>query len=210
MLGKSLLSTLRNYLKTKRMEKKFCDKCQTLKVLTAFSKRTAAKDGLQNYCKECNKKDNDQYRIDKPDFFMQWYNKNQENKQKARANNKKTLNRLGGGVYAIVNKIEGKMYIGCTNQFARRKGEHFTERDIESIQQNEGLKTLYRDMHRLGKENFEFIVIEKVKTDDPSVFFKRENFWLNFFSNEMLSIYNIKLGNTKHSKYYEVYPGENL
>jgi hypothetical protein len=192
------------------MEMKFCMKCQSVKAVTLFSKKSASPDGLQQYCKECNKKDNDQYRIDKPEFFKEWYNKNAENKQKAKANTKKSVSKLGGGVYAIVNKAEAKMYIGCTNQFLRRKGEHFSQKDVEAIEQNQGLKTLYRDMQRLGKENFEFMIIEKVKTDDPSVLFKRENFWLNFFGNEMLWIYNINLGNSKNSKYYEIYPGENL
>ena len=209
MLGKSLLSTLRNYLKTKRMEKKFCDKCQTLKVLTAFSKRTAAKDGLQQYCKECNKVDNTQYRKDNPSFFMDWYNKNAENRIKAKFNVNKSHARWGGGVYMVVNKPEEKIYIGVTNKLARRKVEHWNQKELGKL--SSGLTELYTDMKRVGRDNFEFVILELVDPNNEALLFTRENYWLNFLSKKELSLYNRNLGDKGYSKYHQVgYPGENL
>lgn len=201
MLGKLLLNILRSYLKTKRMEKKFCERCQTLKVLTAFSKRRAAKDGLQNYCKECNKVDNTQYRKDNPSFFMDWYNRNEENRIKAKFNMKKSLARWGGGVYMVVNKAEEKIYVGVTNKLARRKIEHWNLHKLSNL--SSGLKEMYTDMHRLGRDNFEFIILELVDPDNEALLFTRENYWLNLLSKDKLNTYNIHFGNKGYSKYYE-------
>ena len=41
---------------------KYCPKCQTEKDLLRFSKNKARKDGVQNYCKECEKKRLQKYR----------------------------------------------------------------------------------------------------------------------------------------------------
>jgi hypothetical protein len=40
------------------MNDKFCNKCEQAKELSAFGKRTNAKDGLQNWCRECLNKAN--------------------------------------------------------------------------------------------------------------------------------------------------------
>lgn len=209
MLGKWLSSIWKSLLKTKAMEGKFCDKCQTLRVLTAFSKRRAAKDGLQQYCKECNKKDNTQYRKDNPTFFMDWYHRNEENRIKAKFNMKKSHARWGGGVYMVVNKPEEKIYIGVTNKLARRKIEHWNQRECGKL--SSGLKELYTDMHRLGRDNFEFIILELVDPNNETLLFTRENYWLNFLSKKELSLYNRNLGDKGYSKYHQVeYRGENL
>ena len=50
---------------------KTCSKCSVEKVESAFSKRSARKDGLQSYCKECSSK-----------HVSQWV---KENPEKARA-----------------------------------------------------------------------------------------------------------------------------
>ncbi len=214
MLKKLLTNILKIYQRRiKKMEMKFCNKCQSVKAVTLFSKKSASPDGLQQYCKDCNRKDNKQYRQDKPEFFKEWYNKNAENRFKAKAATKKSNSRWGGGVYAVVNTIDNKMYIGCTNMFARRKAEHFnkrTDKFIDNIHQNEGLKVLYKDIKRLGRENFQFLILEIVDTEDQSVLFKRENYWLNFFGSKELWVYNINIGNSSSSKYYEEYSFLNL
>ena len=47
------------------MNSKICTKCNENKDITAFSKCRSRRDGLQQYCKACNKKDNDGYRKEK-------------------------------------------------------------------------------------------------------------------------------------------------
>jgi hypothetical protein len=191
------------------MDQKLCDRCEIVKALTAFSKRKASKDGLQNYCKECNKVNNTQYRKDNPNFFMEWYNRNEDNRIKAKFNNSKSHARWGGGVYLVINKPEEKMYIGVTNKLARRKIEHWNQKELGKL--SSGLKELYEDMKRIGRDNFEFVILELVDPNNEALLFTRENWWLNFFSNKDLSLYNRNFGNKGYSKYHEVdYPGENL
>ena len=72
---------------------KRCSKCDELKLTTQFSKFTNAKDGLQNYCKSCNKKINDKVNPKNYDKYLR-ADKN-------------------GIIYRIVNPL-GETYIGCT------------------------------------------------------------------------------------------------
>ena len=66
-------------------------------------------------------------------------------------------------------------------------------------------------MHRLGRDNFEFIILELVDPDNEALLFTRENWWLNLLSKDKLNMYNVHFGNKGYSKYHEVdYPGENL
>ena len=51
------------------MNTKLCRKCLTDKTVIEFSKKRASKDGLQETCKQCNKKNNDTYRKEHPDYW---------------------------------------------------------------------------------------------------------------------------------------------
>lgn len=51
------------------MNTKQCTKCGKVKDVTEYSKCNARKDGLQQYCKACNKKDNDLFRKLKPEYW---------------------------------------------------------------------------------------------------------------------------------------------
>jgi len=51
------------------MNSKICTKCNENKDITEFSKCRSRRDGLQQYCKDCNKKDNDVYRKEKPEYW---------------------------------------------------------------------------------------------------------------------------------------------
>lgn len=48
---------------------KVCNECNKLKDSSEFSKCRNRKDGLQPKCKECNKKDNKEYRTHKPEYW---------------------------------------------------------------------------------------------------------------------------------------------
>jgi|688.fasta_scaffold387968_2 hypothetical protein len=83
---------------------KKCNKCKETKSLSDFHKCKSNNDGLSYQCKECQREENRQSRI---------------NPNSAR-------NRLGAGVYAIVRKSDCKiMYVGQTKRLAQRKFEHF-------------------------------------------------------------------------------------
>lgn len=56
------------------MQTKICSKCGRELPLTEYYKRKSSKDGLYNYCKECCKQYNKQFRIDNP-TYMKEYNK---------------------------------------------------------------------------------------------------------------------------------------
>jgi hypothetical protein len=74
---------------------KKCSKCDELKPTTQFSKFTNSKDGLQGYCKSCNKKINDS----KNPLYYTEYLKADKN----------------GSIYRIVNPL-GETYIGSTKR----------------------------------------------------------------------------------------------
>jgi group I intron endonuclease len=59
------------------------------------------------------------------------------------------------GIYRIVNIRTGDMYIGSTNNFDRRKGEHFT--NLERGKHNDNLQPAYD-----GEENKQIFVFEPV------------------------------------------------
>ena len=48
---------------------KHCKKCQKTKDESEFSKNSKKKDGLQAYCKECNKKTNKKFRDKNPQYW---------------------------------------------------------------------------------------------------------------------------------------------
>jgi len=93
------------------MLNKKCSKCTELKPTTQFSKYKSRKDGLQPYCKSCQKVQNDKYnpkyRLDNKDYFTEYLKANKN-----------------GIIYRIVNPL-GETYIGCTKKKLNvRFGEH--------------------------------------------------------------------------------------
>lgn len=72
-------------------------------------------------------------------------------------------------IYKIVNKINGKIYVGKTNNPAERKSAHFREYKKDST------KALYRAMSKYGEENFIFEIIEEC---EDSKWEEREKYWI--------------------------------
>jgi hypothetical protein len=91
---------------------KQCKLCGITKEVTNFSKCTANKDGLQNRCKTCNKKDNQHFRDEiQPDYQLGWYKKNRKKWSDYTLDYKRAVNTPT--VYGIVNP-DGEMYVGST------------------------------------------------------------------------------------------------
>ena len=73
------------------------------------------------------------------------------------------------GIYKIENKINGKIYIGQSNNLERRKTEHFNGSTKQEID---------RAIVEEGKENFTFTVIEYCKESELDVL---EQYWIAYY-----------------------------
>lgn len=75
-------------------------------------------------------------------------------------------------IYKITNKINGKKYIGQTNNPKRRFLEH-----INRGYEKEVGKVLYYAFDKYGVDNFTFEVIEEVENYN-----EREKYWIDFYN----------------------------
>lgn len=74
-------------------------------------------------------------------------------------------------IYLIVNQINGKVYVGQTNDFFRRKSEH--------LNKSKTFKTkLYNAIRKYGEENFEFFIMEEVTEETKDA---KEMYYIKFF-----------------------------
>ena len=81
-------------------------------------------------------------------------------------------------IYGIVNKLNGKKYIGSAVNFYKRKSLHLkqlTEKCHHS-------KYLQRAWNKYGGINFEFIILERVDSKENLI--PREQWWLDNSNNE--------------------------
>lgn len=79
------------------------------------------------------------------------------------------------GIYRIVNKINGKGYVGSAINFIKRWWKH--KFDLRK-NRHHSIK-LQNAWNKYGEENFDFIVIELVK--DKNKLIEREQYWINFY-----------------------------
>jgi len=92
-------------------------------------------------------------------------------------------------VYKITNKVNGKIYIGITNQGANttRWYKHCSDANVGST------FPLHNAIRKYGKENFQIEVIEIV--DDVEVLKEREIYWIKYYdSYNRKKGYNLTLG----------------
>lgn len=81
------------------------------------------------------------------------------------------------GIYIIMNNINDKIYIGCSNDIKRRFMEHRAPKHIAN-----GNTTLCRAFRKYSLENFSFYIVEKVS--DISELPIREKYWINKYNPE--------------------------
>lgn len=79
-------------------------------------------------------------------------------------------------VYKVENKINGKVYIGVTNNFKRRMREHKNE--SENPKQND--RAIYRAIRKYGWNNFDKIILEENNTIEEC--FKREQYYIDKYN----------------------------
>ena len=74
------------------------------------------------------------------------------------------------GVYALINKFTGDVYIGQSVDIERRVAEHFTPKAY-------GNNRLHGDIQKLGKEAFDVILLEEI--NDREMRLEREHYYIN-------------------------------
>ena len=74
------------------------------------------------------------------------------------------------GIYKITNKINGKVYIGQSNDIERRWAEHRNRYKTNNT-------FLYQNMRLYGIENFDFSIEELCNIEDLN---GREQYYINF------------------------------
>ena len=153
---------------------KKCQACGIDKDASEYSKRSASKDGLQQRCKQCNKKDNHKFRTEiDPEHHAIW-----------QKNNLKRLNEIvlkyrradkGGQIYYIKSP-EGKYYIGMTEMYLKvRLSEHRARYRRCLKGDAEPLPGLHDSFTKWGVENHEagtILYFEDIDRDELHMFEK--------------------------------------
>lgn len=88
------------------------------------------------------------------------------------------------GVYCILNKVNGKRYVGSTSVSFKDRLNHHRNRLRANGHKNAHIQ---RSWNKYGEDSFDFIILEVV--DDFDLILDREQFWINSF--EFDSLYNI-------------------
>ena len=87
-------------------------------------------------------------------------------------------------IYKITNNLNGKVYIGQTNNPKRR----FQEHKMMGYESNSN-KVLYQAFQKYGLENFSFEIIEQV-----SNYNEREKYWIQYYNCLVPNGYNMTEG----------------
>lgn len=79
---------------------------------------------------------------------------------------------MNKGIYAIICKVNGKMYIGYSFNFKSRKKTHWGKMAQNKYKgKNDQLQN---DWNLYGKSNFKFVIIEEVNTDSINEMLQKE------------------------------------
>ena len=142
---------------------KHCNKRNTSKPLSEFSKSKATKDGLQTKCKECEKQylkqnyqDNKESRLENQNQY------NQDNKESKNEYNLKLNMSEGYGVYTLTHLPTQCYYVG-EGQIYSRRAVHFST--LKGGCNPYGLLQEHYDKHP-NIEDWEFKVIRKFEDYD--------------------------------------------
>ena len=90
-------------------------------------------------------------------------------------------------IYKITNQINGKVYIGQTNNLERRYKEHWFRYDRE--------QPLYQAFNKYGRENFKMEPIELTENYN-----EREQYWITFYNSYGKDGYNATRGGEENSQ----------
>ena len=150
---------------------KTCTKCQEEKPFSEFHKNRTRKDGHHAWCNVC-----------KSEAWRSYCEKN-------KGRHKIYRTRQPSGVYKIVNKIDGKVYIGQSTFLKERFNSHKTRLRNKRHGSSE-LQNVY-DKHG-SLDVFEFIIIEQHAPDTTTEFLlERERYFINKYKEEGKELYNV-------------------
>jgi len=90
-------------------------------------------------------------------------------------NRKRDLNKIG--IYCILNKITGKIYIGKSIHVYKRIVEHISRLNHKSKDEN---IHLIRSWHKYKEINFDYYVLEYLDTFNEELLKERELYWMTF------------------------------
>jgi len=90
-----------------------------------------------------------------------------------------------GGVYKIVNTIDGKIYVGSCLWFAKRYSQHKSD----LIKNKHCNQKLQNAVNKHGIENFRFELLETCQTENVT---EREQFWLDVLKPYSAQGYNVR------------------
>lgn len=93
------------------------------------------------------------------------------------------------GIYVITNKVNGKQYIGLSNNCIRRWYDH-RSRAINPKRRDDFDKPLYKAFRKYGLENFTFDILEECPKEELP---EKEIYWINK-KDTYLRGYNATLG----------------
>jgi group I intron endonuclease len=105
------------------------------------------------------------------------------------------------GIYKIVNKTNGKYYIGSANDIVRRWREHKTTLELNK-HPNDYLQSSW---NKYGKDNFDFFIIENVLPNDLLI---TEQKYLDIAKTEQNKCYNLKF--ESHKVFFSDYVKQKL
>ena len=94
------------------------------------------------------------------------------------------------GIYKIVNKINGKYYVGSSKNILDKTTGRFCRHKKELMAGKHHSIFLQRAWDKYGFENFDFIIIETV--DDKSILLLKEQYYLNLAEKEKNNCYNMR------------------
>lgn len=103
-------------------------------------------------------------------------------------------------IYKFQNKINGKIYIGQTNDIRKRYNGH---KSGANNPKNSGYNTpFYRAIRKYGFENFSFDVVEEIHQDESKEYVdSREKFFIKYYESLVnQNGYNVSKGGTKGRK----------
>jgi len=154
---------------------KTCSKCKKEMPFSEFHKDSRTKSGYRAYCKTCR------IPVDR-----KYYHRT---KERWSAHGKTYRTNQPAGVYKIVNKIDGKMYIGQSTVIKERINSHKT-RLRNKRHSSSQLQNVY-DKHD-SLDVFEFTIIEQHASDTTTEFLlERERYFINKYKEEGKELYNV-------------------
>lgn len=82
------------------------------------------------------------------------------------------------GIYQIINKENGHMYIGLSKNIEQRIKEYFSH-GINGKRKDDLDKPLYRAFKKYGIDNFEWNILEECSDD---LLKEREIYWIKYYN----------------------------